>query len=71
MNFLNADSLPGEDRAEIDLFPTETDTAAMGDHDGSVVERVVDVRQPLVGEWRRCRHRQDTSCLTPRVVVPC
>ena len=38
MNFLNANSLPGEDRAEIDLFPTETDTAAMGDHDGSVVE---------------------------------
>jgi len=45
---LSRHSLPGEDGAEIDLVPTETDTAAMGDHDGSVVERVVDVRQPLV-----------------------
>ena len=39
---------PAKTVAEIDLFPTETDAAAMGDHDGSVVERVVNIRQPVV-----------------------
>jgi hypothetical protein len=49
VNFFDADSLPGEDCAEIDFLPTETDPAAMGDHDGSVVERVVDVWKSCVG----------------------
>jgi hypothetical protein len=29
LHFRDADSLPGEDRAEIDFFPTETDTLAL------------------------------------------
>jgi hypothetical protein len=46
--FLDADSLPGKDGAEIDFFLAQTDAAAMRNDDGSVVERVVDVWQALV-----------------------
>ena len=44
----DADRLPGEDLAEINLFATKADAAAMRNDNGSVVEWVVDVRQSLV-----------------------
>jgi hypothetical protein len=47
VNFFDADRLSGEYLAEIDLFTPQTDSAATGDHDGLVVERVVAVGQPL------------------------
>ena len=53
MNFLDADGLSGEDLAEIDFFAAQTNAAAAGDHDGFVVEGVVDVGQPGVGTWTR------------------
>ena len=40
-DLLNADVLAGEDGAEVDLPFAEADTAALGDGDGAVVERVV------------------------------
>jgi len=46
VNFLDADGLPGEDLAEIDLFVAQTNAAAAGDHDGFVVDRIVDVGKP-------------------------
>ena len=46
--FFNADSLAGEDLAEIDFLRAQTDSAATGDDDGFVVEGVVDVGQPLI-----------------------
>src|SRR4029077_5087774 len=52
VHFLDADSLPGEDRAEIDFFLAETNTAAMRNHNRSVVERIVDVGQTLVDSRR-------------------
>ena len=47
MNFLNADSLAGEDRTEVDLFAAETDAAAIGDDDGLVVKGIIDIGNPL------------------------
>jgi len=64
VNFFDADSLAGKDRAEVDFFVAETDAAAAGDHDGLVVEGVVDVRQSGVGtvgwliDLRRTFHAQ-------------
>ena len=45
MNFLDADSLSGEDLAEVDFFVAQTNAAAACDHDGFVVEGIVDVGQ--------------------------
>ena len=42
-----------KDLTEIDFFLAETDAAAARDHDGLVVERVIDVRQSLVDARRR------------------
>jgi hypothetical protein len=38
VNFLDADGLTGEHRAEIDFFLAQTDAAATGDHDGLIVQ---------------------------------
>jgi hypothetical protein len=43
VDFFDAHGLAGEDRAEIDFFVAETDSTATGDHDGFVVEGIVDV----------------------------
>ena len=48
VNFFDADGLTGEDRAEIDFFLAQTDATTMGNHNRSVVEGIVDVRQSLV-----------------------
>jgi hypothetical protein len=45
VNFFDADGLPGKNLAEIDFFATQANPTAPGDHDGFVVERIVDVRQ--------------------------
>ena len=42
-NFFDADGLNGEDRAEIDLFVSQTNPTTIGDHDSLVVEGLVDV----------------------------
>ena len=52
MNFFDADRLTSKDRAEIYFLFAETDATAMGNHDRSVVEGVVDVWQALVGTRR-------------------
>jgi hypothetical protein len=52
VHFFDANGLPGEDRAEIDFFLTQTDATAMRNHNGSVVERIVDVGQTLVDARR-------------------
>ena len=46
--FLNPDVLSGEHCAEIDLKVPETNAAALGDGDGSVVERVVQLVEPVI-----------------------
>ena len=48
MHFFDAHGLAGEDRAEINLFVSQTNPTTVGDHDGLVVERIVDVGQPGV-----------------------
>jgi hypothetical protein len=52
VDFLDADRLVGEDRTEIYFFAAQIDFAAMGDHDGFVVKRIVDVGQPGVAAGR-------------------
>jgi len=49
VNFLDADGLPGKDLTELDLLASQADATATGDHDGFVVEGIVDVRQSGVG----------------------
>jgi hypothetical protein len=49
VDFFDADSLSGKDLAEIDFLVTQTDAAATSDHDGFVVEGIVDVGQSGVG----------------------
>src|SRR5215469_7574985 len=49
VNLLDADGLSRKDPAEIDCFVAQTDAATAGDHDGFVVEGIVDVRQPGIG----------------------
>src|ERR1700758_892508 len=53
VNLLDADGLSSKDLAEINFFVTQTDAATASDHDGFVVEGIVDVRQPGVGTRRR------------------
>jgi len=53
VNFFDADGLSGKDLAEIDFFVVEPDAATAGDHDGFVVEGIVDVRQPGIGTQGR------------------
>jgi hypothetical protein len=48
-DLLDADELAGKDGAEIDLLTIEADSAACGDCDGLIVERVVEVGQASVG----------------------
>jgi hypothetical protein len=43
LNFFNADGLAGKDGAEVNLFATETDAAAIGDDNGFVVEGIIDI----------------------------
>ena len=49
MNFFDADGLAGKDGAEIDFFAAQTDAAATGNDDDLVVQRIIDIGQPLVG----------------------
>ena len=53
MHFLDADGLPSKNLAEINFLASQADAAATGDHDGFVVERIVDVWQSGVGAWGR------------------
>jgi hypothetical protein len=49
MHFFDADGLSRKDLAEVDLFVAETDATTPRDHDGFVMERIVDIRQARVG----------------------
>ena len=49
MNFFDADGLAGKDRTEVVFFVPHTDSPAIGDDDGLVVERIVDVGQSGIG----------------------
>ena len=48
-HLLDADVLPREDAAEIDLSPIEADPPAVRDSDGFVVERIVELAEAPVG----------------------
>src|SRR6267143_5932199 len=48
-DFLDTDSLTSEDRTEINFFAVETDTPAVGDVDGLVVEGVIQFGQAAIG----------------------
>ncbi len=48
MNFLDADNLGGKDLTEVDFLGAQIDSAATGNHDGFVVEGIVDVGQSLI-----------------------
>ncbi len=52
VDLLDADSLAGEDRAEVNFLPSEADAAALGSCDGPVVEGVLEVRESAI---RSCR----------------
>src|SRR6201984_281314 len=49
VNLLDAHGLSSKDLAKINFFVAQTDAATASDHDGFVVEGIVDVRQPGVG----------------------
>jgi hypothetical protein len=49
VNLLDVDGLSGKDLAEVNCFVAQTNAATAGDHDGFVVEGIVDVRQPDIG----------------------
>ena len=51
-DLLDADFLASEDGAEVDFLPPEADPAALGDGDGPVVERVLEVRESAIGSCR-------------------
>ena len=53
VNFLDADSLSGEDLAEVDFLVAQTNRAAAGNHDGFVVEGIIDIGQAGVRARRR------------------
>jgi hypothetical protein len=48
-DFLETDSLPRKDGAEINFLAVETDTPAAGDVDGLVVERIIKFGQAAIG----------------------
>ena len=48
-HLFDADTLAGEDGAEIDFLPVEADAPACGHGGGPVVERVIELRQASVG----------------------
>lgn len=48
-DLFDADALAGEDEAEVDLVAIEADSAACGDGDSLVVERIIELRQASVG----------------------
>jgi hypothetical protein len=52
VNFFDSDGVAGKDRAEINFLASETDAATVGHDDDLVVERIIDVRQPLIGAVR-------------------
>ena len=66
MNFFDADSLTGEDRAEVDLFVSETDAPATGDHDGPVVKRIIDIGQSFI-EARRGQTNEMEPPVSPGI----
>src|SRR6266404_7812210 len=45
VDLFDAYGLAGEDRAEVNFFASQTNATASGDHDGFIVEWIVDVRQ--------------------------
>ena len=49
MYFLDAHGLTGENRAEVDFLSAKTVAAATRDHDGFIVEGIVDIGQSGVG----------------------
>jgi hypothetical protein len=53
MYFFNADGLSRKDLAEVDLVIVQTDAPAPGDHDGLVMQRIIEIRQAGVGPWGR------------------
>ena len=53
VHFFDADGLTGKDLTEIDFLLAQTDAAATGDHDGFIVQGIVDVLQSTVGTQRR------------------
>jgi hypothetical protein len=60
VDFFDAHGLAGEDRAEIDFFLAQTDAAATRDHDGFIVEGIVNVSQAA-----QCRSWDYDFCLCP------
>src|SRR3984893_9167979 len=57
-DLLDTNSLPREDRAEINFFAVETDTSAVGDVNGAVVKRIIKFRQaPIVAGGGRIDFR--------------
>ena len=62
MDFLDADGLAGEDRAEVDFLAAETDSTTAGDHDGFVVEWIVGPAVPDRHGLRGAGPRPGTSC---------
>jgi hypothetical protein len=48
VHLFDADCLASEDLTEVDLFATQTDAAATGDHNGFVVQGVIEVGQSLI-----------------------
>ena len=49
VHFFDADGMSGKDLTEIDFLLSPTDPSATGDHDGLIVERIIDIRQSGVG----------------------
>jgi hypothetical protein len=52
VNFFDADGVAGKDRAEINLFATQTDAAATGDDNDSVVQGIIDIGQSFISATR-------------------
>ena len=49
MDFFDADGLSGKNGAEVNLFASQADAAAMCDDNNLVVERIIDIGQSCVG----------------------
>jgi hypothetical protein len=48
VDFFDAEALSGQDGGDVDFLSVDADTAAGGDEDVAVVERIIEVGQP----WR-------------------